>query len=261
VIAEQIGLDENEITTFKRWSDAMLSPAQGLLVDEDSVRHYAGVEAEAQHYLARLFEERRAHPTDDILSALLADSTEGDEPLTMHELQNLMNQLITGGYTTTADAIANAMLLLIENPDQMALLRSDRSLLRNFADESLRHASSVQGLFRRSTVDTELGGVPIPANSILHIRYGSANHDETLFADPMAFDITRENASKHLAFSRGPHFCVGQPLALQEMMIGFDRILDRMDDIALAPGVVPERTEGLIFYSLKSLPITFTRIG
>jgi cytochrome P450 len=261
VIAEQIGLDENEITTFKRWSDAMLSPAQGLLVDEESVRHYAGVEAEAQHYLARLFEERRAHPTDDILSALLADSTEGDAPLTMHELQNLMNQLITGGYTTTADAIANAMLLLIENPDQMALLRSDRSLLRNFADESLRHASSVQGLFRRTTVDTELGGVPIPANSILHIRYGSANHDEALFADPMAFDITRENASKHLAFSRGPHFCVGQPLALQEMMIGFDRILDRMDDIALAPGVVPERTEGLIFYSLKSLPITFTRIG
>jgi cytochrome P450 len=232
----------------------------GLLVDEASAKKYSEVEAEAQHYLAKLFEERRANPTDDMLSALLADSTEGDEPLTMHELQNLMNQLITGGYTTTADSIANAMLLLIENPDQMELLRNDRSLLRNFAEEALRHSSSVQGLFRRTTVETELSGVTIPANSIIHTRYGSANWDESVFPEPEKFDITRENASKHLAFSRGPHFCVGQPLAIQELMIGFDRILDRLDNIQLAPGATIQRTGGLIFYSLVDLPITFTKI-
>jgi cytochrome P450 len=179
----------------------------------------------------------------------------------MHELQNLMNQLITGGYTTTADAIANAMLLLLENPEQMAMLRADRSLLRNFADEALRAASSVQGLFRRAAVDTELHGVAIPADAILHIRYGSANHDEELFPDAATFDITRANANKHLAFSRGPHFCFGQPLALQEMVIGFDRILDRLDDIALAPGAQPQRTAGLLFYSLQDLPVTFTARG
>jgi cytochrome P450 len=260
IIAEQIGLDAAQINTFKAWSDGMLAPAMGLLVDEASAKKYSEVEAEAQHYLAKLFEERRANPTDDMLSALLADSTEGDEPLTMHELQNLMNQLITGGYTTTADSIANAMLLLIENPDQMELLRKDRSLLRNFAEEALRHSSSVQGLFRRTTVDTELSGVTIPANSIIHTRYGSANWDENVFPEPEKFDITRENASKHLAFSRGPHFCVGQPLAIQELMIGFDRILDRLDNIQLAPGATLQRTGGLIFYSLADLPITFTKI-
>lgn len=258
VIAEQIGLDSNAISTFKRWSDGMLAPAMGLLVDEASAQHYAEVEAEAQHYLAALFEERRANPTDDILSALLAESADGDEPLTMHELQNLMNQLITGGYTTTADSIGNAMLLLLEHPDQMELLRNDRSLLHNFADEALRHSSSVQGLFRRATVDTELSGVSIPANSILHTRYGSANWDEAMFPEAGRFDITRDNASKHLSFSRGPHFCVGQPLAIQEMIIGFDRILDRLDNIQLAPGATLERTGGLIFTSLKELPITFT---
>ncbi len=261
VIAEQIGLDAKDIATFKRWSDGMLAPAMGLLVDEASAKKYAEVEAEAQHYLAKLFEERRANPTDDILSALLADSTDGDEPLTMHELQNLMNQLITGGYTTTADSIGNAMLLLLEHPDQMELLRNDRSLLHNFADEALRHSSSVQGLFRRTTVDTELSGVTIPANSIVHTRYGSANWDEGMFPEPEKFDITRENANKHLAFSRGPHFCVGQPLAIQELMIGFDRILDRLDNIQLAPGANPQRTGGLIFYSLVDLPITFTKRG
>ena len=261
IIAEQIGLDADQINTFKAWSDGMLAPAMGLLVDEASAKKYAEVEAEAQHYLAKLFEERRANPTDDILSALLADSTDGDEPLTMHELQNLMNQLITGGYTTTADSIANAMLLLIENPDQMELLRNDRSLLRNFAEEALRHSSSVQGLFRRTTIDTELSGVTIPANSIIHTRYGSANWAESVFPEPEKFDITRENASKHLAFSRGPHFCVGQPLAIQELMIGFDRILDRLDNIQLAPGANLQRTGGLIFYSLVDLPITFTKRG
>ncbi len=259
VIAEQIGLDASEINTFKRWSDGMLAPAMGLLVDEESARTYSEVEAEAQHYLAKLFEERRANPTDDILSALLAESADGDAALTMAELQNLMNQLITGGYTTTADAIGNAMLLLLEHPDQMELLRNDRSLLHNFADEALRHSSSVQGLFRRTTVDTELSGVKIPANSILHTRYGAANWDESMFPEPEKFDITRSNANKHLAFSRGPHFCVGQPLAIQEMIIAFDHLLDRLSDIQLAPGAAPERTGGLIFYSLKDLPITFTK--
>ena len=259
VIAEQIGLDAGQIGTFKRWADAMLAPAQGLLTDEESVRFYAGMEAEAQQYLAQVFEERRANPTDDMLSALIASSEEGDAPLSMHELQNIMNQLITGGYTTTADAMGNGLLLLIENPDQMELLRNDRSLLRNFADEALRHSSSVQGLFRRTTKDVVIRGVEIPADSILHIRYGAANHDEEVFPEAIRFDITRENANKHLGFSRGPHFCVGQPLAIQEMMIAFDHLLDRFDDIALAPGFTPERAPGLFLYSLTELPITFRR--
>ncbi len=258
VIAEQLGLDDSQITTFKRWADAMLAPAQGLLKDQESVRHYAEVEAEAQHYLAAVLEERRANPTSDWMSALVATPEDGDEPYTMHELQNLMHQLVTGGYTTTADAIGNAMLLLIEHPDQMALLREDRSLLRNFADEALRHSSSVQGLFRRATRDVVLSGVEIPANSILHIRYGAANRDEAIFEDPDTFDITRENAGKHVGFSRGPHFCVGRQLALQELMVAFDRLLDRLDDIAVAPDAELTRAPGFFLYSLTALPITFT---
>ena len=260
VIAEQIGLDPSQISTFKRWSDAMLAPAQGLLVDEESAKHYAYIEAEAQHYLAPIMEDRRANPRDDILSALVAESTEGDAPLSMHELQNLMNQLITGGYTTTADSLANAMLLLLEHPDQMEKLRQDPSLIRNFADEALRLATSVQGLFRRTTRDVELHGVTIPANSIVHIRYGAGNVDPGMFPAPLEFDVTRDNANKHLAFSRGPHFCVGQPLAVQELVIAFEVILERMRDIALVPNDPPQRAEGFIFYSLSRLPITFTAV-
>lgn len=259
VIAHLIGMDDADITTFKRWADAMLAPAQGLLVDEESARHFAEVEAEAQHHMAAVFEERRRSPGDDLMSAMIAPPDDGDEPFTMHELMDLMNQLITGGYTTTADAIGNGMLLLLENPNQMALLRSDPSLLQNFAHEVMRHSTSVQGLFRRTTRDVTLGGVDIPKDSILHIRYGAANRDPEMFPEPEAFDITRENASKNLAFSRGPHFCVGQPLAIQELIVGFGAVLDRLDDISLAADFVPQRAPGFFLYSLTSLPITFRK--
>lgn len=259
VIANLIGMDDADITTFKTWADAMLAPAQGLLVDEESARHYAAIEAEAQHHMAAVFEERRLHPGEDLMSAMIAPPDGDDAPFTMHELMDLMNQLITGGYTTTADAIGNGMLLLLDNPDQMALLRRDPSLLQNFAHEVLRHSTSVQGLFRRTTRDVTLNGVDIPKDAILHIRYGAANRDPAMFPEPEVFDVTRENASKNLAFSRGPHFCVGQPLAIQEMVVGFGRILARLDDITLPSGFVPKRAPGFFLYSLTSLPITYAR--
>jgi len=259
VIANLIGMDDADITTFKTWADAMLAPAQGLLVDEESARHYAAIEAEAQHHMAAVFEERRSNPGDDLMSAMIAPPDDGDEPFTMHELMDLMNQLITGGYTTTADAIGNGMLLLLEHPDQMALLRSNPDLLTNFAHEVMRHSTSVQGLFRRTTRDVRLNGVDIPKDSILHIRYGAANRDPAVFPQPEVFDITRDNASKNLAFSRGPHFCVGQPLAIQEIIVGFRAIIERMHDIALPAGFVPQRAPGFFLYSLTSLPLTFTR--
>lgn len=258
VIAHLIGMEDADITTFKTWADAMLAPAQGLLVDEESARHYAAIEAEAQHHMAEVFAQRRRAPGDDLMSAMIAPPEDGDEPFTMHELMDLMNQLITGGYTTTADAIGNAMLLLLEHPDQLDLLRRDRSLLQNFAHETMRHSTSVQGLFRRTTRDVTLNGVDIPKDSILHIRYGAANRDPEMFPAPDTFDVTRGNASKNLAFSRGPHFCVGQPLAIQEIIVAFDRVLTRMTDIALEPGFTPTRAPGFFLYSLTSLPLRFT---
>ena len=116
VISEQLGLAPGEIGTFRRWADAMLAPAQGLLTDEDAAIAYADIEAEAQHYLADVFQDRRARPTNDLISALVAAADTEERPLSMHELQNLLQQLITGGYITTADAITSAMWLLIENP-------------------------------------------------------------------------------------------------------------------------------------------------
>jgi cytochrome P450 len=257
VISEQLGLAPDEIGTFRRWADAMLAPAQGWLTDEATAIGYADIEAEAQHYLADVFEDRRAHPTSDLISALVAASDEEERPLSMHELQNLLQQLITGGYITTADGITSAMWLLIENPEQVQRVRADESLVKTFAEESLRMLAPVQGLFRKATRDVEIHGVAIPAGSILHVRYGAANRDDQAFEKPDDFDVTRAHVMRHMSFGQGPHACVGAPLARQEMVTAFERLLARLDDIGLDAGQEPERNEGLLFYSFKALPIGF----
>jgi cytochrome P450 len=257
VISEQLGLASDEIGTFRRWADAMLAPAQGWLTDEATAIGYADIEAEAQHYLADVFEDRRARPTSDLISALVAASDEEERPLSMHELQNLLQQLITGGYITTADGITSAMWLLIENPEQVQRVRADESLVKAFAEESLRMLAPVQGLFRKATRDVEIHGVKIPAGSILHVRYGAANRDDEAFEKPDDFDVTRAHVMRHMSFGQGPHACVGAPLARQEMVTAFERLLARLDDIQLDTGQEPERNEGLLFYSFKALPIRF----
>src|SRR3989442_187089 len=138
VISEQLGLAPDQIGTFRRWADAMLAPAQGLLADEDATITYADIEAEAQHYLADVFGARRARPTKDLISALVSASDEEERPLSMHELQNLLQQLITGGYITTADAITSAMWLLIENPEQMRRRRGQRDPVQTLSAEETR---------------------------------------------------------------------------------------------------------------------------
>ena len=258
VISEQLGLAASEIGTFRRWADAMLAPAQGLLTDEDATLRYADVEAEAQHYLADVFEARRKNPTGDLISALVAASQEeeqaGGRPLSMPELQNLLQQLITGGYITTADAITSAMWLLTQHPEQIPQIKNDP---KTFAEESLRMLAPVQGLFRKATRDVELHGINIPKGAILHVRYGAANRDPDTFQAPDTFDVTREHVMRHMSFGQGPHACVGAPLARQELVTAFERLLARLDEFRLDPDHELERNPGLLFYSFKTLPIRF----
>ena len=259
IIAEQLGLAPSEIPTFKHWADSILAPAMVRMTAEE-MTGVAETELEMQHYLARTFEDRRANPRDDLMSALVHARSDGDEPLTMHELQNLMHQLISGGYDTVIAALANGLWLLIRHPDQMAKLRADPSLLRNFLDEALRLESPVQGLIRRATRDVEVGGTLIPEGATVIVRYGAANLDAAKFNCPHAFDITRKNAGAHMAFGVGAHFCVGRLLARQEMLTGFTLLLRRLDDIRLARDLPdPPHIPSFLLHGMKELPIAFRK--
>jgi cytochrome P450 len=261
LIAEQMGLDQSQYPTFRRWADAMLSLAQRKMTVDEALAE-AEVELEAQHFLAEEFERRRREPTDDLISLLVHAHGEDEEPLTMHELQDLMHQLITGGFETTTAALATGVWLLIRFPEQQELLRDQPALMKNFIEEVLRFDSPVQGLWRQATTDTEVGGVAIPQGCPVMVRYGAANRDPATFDAPDRFDIARPEARNHVAFGFGPHYCLGAALARQEMLSSFTILLDRLQDLALAEPL-PELAHEPSFFlrPMKCLPLRFTAAG
>jgi len=258
ILAEQMGLDSDQVGTFRRWADAMLAPASTVMT-ADELKANADIELEAQHHLARLFEERRAEPREDLVSALVHAHRDSEEPLSMAELQSVMSQLIGGGFESTTTSLGHAMLQLVRHPNQMQALREDRSLVRNFVEEVIRYESPTQGLRRRATRDVEVAGTLIPKGAVVIVRYGAANRDPAKFECPHQFDMKRKNAGTHLAFGAGPHFCVGAPLARAEIAAGVLAMLDRLDDIALAaPLEKPIHEPNFLTLPLRKLPLTFT---
>src|SRR5262249_27752166 len=149
------------------------------------------------------------------------------------------------------------LLLLIESPDQMAAVAADPTLIPRMFEESLRLESPVQWSPRRTTEDTTLGGVQIPAGAFVLVVNGAANRDESHFACPVGFDHARKNATDHLAFGFGNHFCIGAPLARLEGRIAFEQLFARLRDIGLAPGFVPEYLPSPNRRGLRRLDIVF----
>ena len=219
VIADALGVDRADMPAFKRWSDDSVAPLSGLLTEERKVE-CARSRVEMQHYMVARIEERRAEPRDDLLSDLvharLDAEVAGDgagEPLTIAELLNVIEQLLVAGNETTTKLITSGTLLLLEQPDEMAKVRADPELVGNLVEEALRYESPVQMLFRTTTADVEVAGVPIPTGAACLVVYGSANRDDAHFPGAADFDVERANARTHLAFGQGPHFCVGAALA------------------------------------------------
>ena len=190
ILGEQLGLDRNDFARVQAWALAMLATSNEIM-SEERLREVADIELDAQHYLAKIFEARKKEPTGDLISDLVHAAREGEEPFTMHELQNLLNQLITGGYETTTSAITHGLWLLMQNPDQYQKLRANPALLKRFVEEVLRIESPVQGIMRTVVKDTELSGTPLPAGSTLILRFGAANQDPDKFPCPRNFDIER----------------------------------------------------------------------
>ena len=257
-ICEQLGLPAEEYGTFKKWADAMLAMSQKPLSPEEATMQ-AELEVEAQHHLAKEFKKRREEPADDLIS-LIVHAHEDDEPFTMEELQDLMHQLVTGGFETTTAAISKAMLLLLQYPDQMEKLRSDPSLIKNFIEESLRFDSPVAGLWRTTACPVDIGGASIPEGSPVMPRFASANRDPEMFESPEKFDIERENVNQHMAFGLGSHFCLGASLARAELLAAFTIILDRLDDIHLI-GEMGQEIHNFSFFlrPMKELNIGFSK--
>tara|TARA_A100001037_G_C15125843_1_gene626117 strand:- start:1087 stop:2394 length:1308 start_codon:yes stop_codon:yes gene_type:complete len=262
VIADQLGVPREKIWRLKEWSDAMLAPGGGF-VNEEEALHCAKLVVEAQQFFASVIDKRKLEPKNDIISSLVsANVSDADKmeprPLDMFELQDLLDQLLTGGNETTTNAIGSALMLLLQRPGLMDKLRGNPELLKNFVEESLRYETPVLHLWRVATEDTELGGVLIPKGSTLALGYASANRDEAVFDDPEVFDIERKKAGAHLAFGSGPHHCPGAALARQELYSTFTILLRRLDNIRVANSLEEyEHVPSSFLRGLRSLDLRF----
>ena len=258
-ICGQVGVPIDDIWRIKRWTDAWVKRFSMMQTPEEeagSIRQ----EIEFQHYFVDIVERLRREPNDSILSDLVNTRFEDGSTLSHAEIvSHLLSDIFVGGSETATNAMSEGVLLLCQNPDQYTLLMSDLNRhLPSFIEESLRLQSPVQGLYRVTTCDVELGGVTIPANSLVNVRFAAANRDAGRFQCPSRFDIERSNAASHLAFGSGQHACVGAPLARRELYRGFQALLTRCRNIRLAPGRNDfSHMPGLMLRALKELHIEF----
>ena len=161
----------------------------------------------------------------------------------------------SAGHDTTSAGIAGGLLALIQNPDQLARLQADPSLMGTAVEEIIRCVVPVKEFMRTAQADTEVRGVPIKKGESVLLSYVSANRDEDVFKDPMKFDVGRD-PNKHLSFGYGVHFCLGASLARMEINSFFTELIPRIKSIELAGE--PELISTLFVGGLKRLPIRIT---
>ena len=262
VIAIILGLPQEDLEHFKRWSIAWVAPF-AMSEDNEAAFNYAQEHVELKAYLVEKFAQKRLHPDEGIISDLVhstyTDLDGTQRPLTENELLSITEQLLVGGNETTNNAMASAMLLLLQHPDQMQLLLSDIDrYVKGFVDESLRYESPTQGLYRYTVQDTTLGETFIPKGSMVHMRFAAGNRDDNQFPEAATFDITRANAATHLAFSHGQHHCMGAPVSRMEMKVAFSILLRRLKNIELVEGKNDlKHLPGFTLRALEGLVIQF----
>jgi len=247
VICELLGVPDAERTSFRRWSNTLLT-SDGA-VDE---RTAAGTSMAV--YLTDLVAQKRAHPADDVLSAIVAASEDADR-LSADETVSMAFLLLVAGHETTVNLIGNGVLALLRRPDRLAELRADPDLVPAAVEELLRFDGPVNlATFRYTTAPVEVGGTTIPTGEVVLVSLASANRDPEHYADPDELDLHRE--AGHLAFGHGIHHCLGAPLARLEGEIAFGTLLDRFPDLALAvdPAELTWR-QSILMRGLTRLPV------
>jgi cytochrome P450 len=184
-------------------------------------------------YFSGITAQRRAEPGDD-LASVFATATLDGEPLNDFSTFGFYLIIATAGHDTTSNAVAGGLLALLQHPAELAKLQADPTLVEAATDELIRWVSPVKHFMRTAQVDYELAGTKIAKGDWVLLSYQSANRDETVFDDPFRFDVTRPDASKHLAFGFGRHYCLGAHLAKLEVKALFKELVPRLESIELA---------------------------
>lgn len=275
VIAWLLGLDPDLVQQMRPRADSVIAP--NALEQEEMARQMAAeVESEGrdaarsttsrsmsevQYFLGTIAERRAMHAANeempqDTLTALVTAELNG-RTLTDDEIIGFMGFLFIAGSATTTQLIGNMIYRLLQNPDQMELVKNNPDLYDTCVEESLRYDAPVNGLFRTAVEDTEFLGVQVPKDTKVLCMFGSANLDPEVWDEPEKFDVTRdyEQLKLHYAFGQGIHYCMGAPLARVEAKVALKLVLERMPNLRLTGE--PEEVSAPVLHGVETLPVAW----
>ncbi|MFI5799326.1 cytochrome P450 [Streptomyces sp. NPDC051677] len=251
VIAEMLGIPESDRGPLRPWS-ADICGMYELHPSEETAARAVRASVEFSEYLRELIAARREEPGDDLISGLIAAHDEGDR-LTEQEMISTAVLLLNAGHEATVNATVNGWWALFRNPEQLAALRADHSLVPSAVEELMRYDTPLQ-LFERWVLDDiEIDGILVPRGAEIAMLFGAANHDPAVFADPERLDLSRAD-NPHISFSAGIHYCIGAPLARIELAASITALLERAPALSLA--AEPQRKPNFVIRGLEGLSVT-----
>ncbi|MGE4425315.1 MAG: cytochrome P450 [Solirubrobacteraceae bacterium] len=242
VTTAMLGVDAAREHDFERWANAILTSFEpGAAPDWTAISDMVA-------FFTAEVQARRAAPRADLISDLL------QTPLTDDEVVMWCWLLLVAGIETTGNLLGAGMDLLLRHPDQMERLVRDPTLLRPAVAEMLRIVTPGRYIRRTATEDTTIGDCPVHAGDAVVMNFTVANYDPAMFSDPLRFDIDR-NPNETLAFSYGPHRCIGMPVARMEAIVGFEELLRRFPATsARGPAIFRPSLATVV---VESLPVRF----
>jgi cytochrome P450 len=250
VICELLGVPADRRDQFWRWSRIAISgPAH-------TAETYVGAVSDMMDFIRELIARKRTEPSDDLLSDLIA-VRDGEDRLTEDELTSMVHLLLVAGHETTAGLIALAVHTLLDHPEQLRLLIAEPDRLPTAIEELLRYDSPVLVAIPAMTdAPVTIGDTEIPQGEVVVSVLWTANRDPRRFTEPEALDITRADASAHVAFGHGIHHCLGAPLARLEARIALGSLLARFPGLHRPAGATaPVREVALLVNALSELPV------
>jgi cytochrome P450 len=262
VIMEILGVPEFDEAFMLKMTQEIFGPQDPDVVASTDRQHQdenvssVDLMATAQElfaYFGALTQDRRAHPKDD-LATIIANGQIDGAPIGHLEAMSYYIIVATAGHDTTSSTAAGGLLQLIQNPDQMAKLKADMSLLPGAVEEMIRWVTPVKHFMRTATEDAMVGGQRISKDDGLCLFYWSGNRDESVFEDPFAFKVDR-SPNKQIAFGYGAHLCLGMHLARMEIRALFEELLPRLHEVELAG--TPRNTRANFVSGLKTLPLRY----
>ncbi|GAA1891525.1 cytochrome P450 [Lapillicoccus jejuensis] len=252
VIAEMLGAPTDMRAQFLHWGAGAAFSLDPGMVYPDFRRSEKDI-AEFERWMRGHVERVRRDPVPGTILADLVAASDEQGALDDTELVGVAMLLLAAGFETTVNLIGNAVVLLLADPDQLALLREHPEHWENAVDEALRLESPVQRTARAVVRDTEVAGEQLRAGQLVGLVLAAANRDPRVFEDPARFDVTRANAAAHLAFSGGPHYCLGAGLARMEAEVALRALLDRFPDLALDGP--PRRRRTRVLRGYDAMPV------